>query len=508
MKYKAARDDNVSSFPQPLPQRGHAVDRRTDFGRLSNELRIFPSPWHWCVHGLGLGQEPTGFDASKAGRLLETSRVLRRKTENPYHVFSHQLLHGIVSTCKAMSLGGGDAGQRGHTHLASAVAQLPDHPWQYARACAMLTESLVKLGQLEAYQHTLHQHLAAALKRVEALSPTTDKDRYEKLQLFTNLLLAAGQAGWTDLLASPQQDGADYVNTALQVIETISDVFYRGRGAAILFTVLGVVGCGEQVCDGPQDHLRRLLDIFDSQLDHPPARVPDGVHIGLDYTMFPLSLILNAIAVLGHPEYLEYKRNWIQQAVSHFHLLPANSRASQVIFYVFALSNLGVLEEHVPDVGALLHDCMEGYLQATDGTQVDDYLRCTYLVHLARQIGRCDVLTARVWAILADSIPRAAGSELYLKSAYGSSYMVAAYTLSALDKGGRFEALFSEKINLPEAIGRIKDDAKTTATNLPRVDFALIDAALRLRPADPGDDTPLFRTVRPGRIGNSNAFLP
>jgi hypothetical protein len=486
------------------------VSQPAIFGRLSHELQIFPTPWHRYVHGLGLGPEPTGFKASKAARLLDISRVLERTTGSPYHAQAHQLLQGIVATCEAMATGGNESSQRGQAALASAVghlAQLSD-PWQYARACAMLIESLVKLGRLEIYQDKLRQALTAALRHVKALSPPTDKDRYERLQLFANLFLAAGQAGWTDLLMAPAQHGTTYIDTALRGIDAISEVFYHGRGAASLFTALGVVGCEEHICDGPQDHLRSLLDVFCAQVEPPPVQTSsehkegyyDPVHSFADLFMFPLSLTLNAIAVLDRPAYLEYRQQWIQQAVSLFQQLPAASRASQVIFYVFALSNLGVLNKHVPDMGACLHDCIAGFLQSTDGTQVDDYLRCTYLVHLAWQLGRFDMLPARVWDTLLDSLPRIAGTDLYLQSPYGSSYMVAAYTLSALDVGGRFEDLFGEKVNLLDTLGRFKDDAKTTATTLPRLDFALIDTALRLRPTNVGD-TPLFRTVQLGQCG-------
>lgn len=480
------------------------VRRQSVFGHLSNELRIFPTPWHRYVHGLGLGQAPAGFHARKAARLLETSRVVGQVTGSPYHTCAHHLLQGIVATCEAISGNGGDTRQPGQPHFASAVTQLAQlsDPWQYGRACALLLESLVKLGQLEAHQQALHQHVQAALKQVEALRPTTDKDRYERLQLFGNLMIAAGQASWTNLLTSPQEDGSTYIETALQGIDTISEVFYRGRGAAMLFTALGILGCGAHICEGPQDHLRRQLELFDTQLVQTTMEdreaYHDPVHSFADTFIFPLSLTLNAIAVLGRTAYVHDKRNWIEEAVSLFHILPTPSQASQVMFYVGALSNLGVLSQHVPDLAALLQDCMDGYLQNTNGTQVDDYLRCTYLVHLAWQLERWDILKPRVWTILTASLPRIAGSDLYLQSPYGSSYMVAAYTLSALDIGGRFEALFGDEIDLLGAIGRFQEDATATAMTLPRLDFALIDAALRLRPADMGD-TALFRALHLGR---------
>jgi hypothetical protein len=481
----------------------HHDDIEQPFGHLPNELRVFPTPWHRYVHGLGLGQVPVSFDPSKAQRLLETSRVVGQKTGRPYHAFAHELLQGILSACEAMALDGDAAGQQGQAELANAVAQLAtlSDPWQYGRACAMLIESLVKLGRLEAHTHPLRQNAQVALQQVEALRPATDKDRYERLQLFGNLMLAVGQAGWTDLLTSPQPHGGTYIVSALQGIDTIAEVFYRGRGAAMVFTALGIVGCASSIWDGPQDYLHGILDVFDAELSQTSlterAAYHDPVHSFADTFIFPLSLNLNAMAILNRPAYLTYKRDWVTEAVALFQLLPPPSRASQVMFYVGALSNLGVLDAHVPDMATFLRDCMDGYLQATDGTQVDDYLRCAYLVHLAWQIGQLELLTPRVWSILMTSLPRIAGSDLYCQSPYGSSYMVAAYTLSALDIGNRFETLFDDAINLLAAIDRFQEDADATTMTLPRLDFALIDAALRLRPARTGD-TDLFGSLRLG----------
>ncbi len=240
--------------------------------------------------------------------------------------FAHQLLDGIVVTCAARSLGDSRAQQRAHARFTRAIVQLPSDPWQYARACALLTESLVKLGQLEPYRNQVHWHLAIAFQQVTQLAPANDKLRYEKVQLFANLLLAAGQAGFQDLLALRQPNGDTYVDIALQVATTIADIFYRGRGSAILFSVLAIVGCSAQVCHGPQNHLQILLARFDAELSHSSSRVSDGVHDAADYYIFPLSLLLNGIALLDCPEYLTYKRNWPQQTVSFFQTLsPASN---------------------------------------------------------------------------------------------------------------------------------------------------------------------------------------
>lgn len=467
------------------------------FNGLLKERRIFPTPWHWCVHGLGLGQETIGFDQNKSERLLEMSLALLQKTKSDDRAFTHHLLHGIVATCAAVSLGDRNFQQQAHEQFTTAIQQLPTEPWQYARASAVLTESLVKLSQLEIYKEDVHKHLEIAFQQVAALDVASDKLRYEKLQLFANLLLAAGQAGFGDLLAARQHNGDTYVGTALQLATTISDVFYRGRGSAVIFSVLAIIGYGEQVCNGQQNHLQTLLDIFDAELSHASTRSGDGVHEGADYYIFPLSLILNAIAVLECPDYLTYKRDWVQQTVAFFHSLSPASQASQITFFLYALDNLGVLDVYVPDVVTFFHECMTGYLQSTDGSRVDDYLRCTYLIHLACQLGRADILDPRVWSILLDTAAQTPGSQRYLESTYGSSYMVAAYALSAFDRVSRLDELFSKKVNLADAVAHFQDDPHATAIHSPRTAFALIETGLRMRPVE-SNDTPLFSNIHLG----------
>jgi hypothetical protein len=476
-----------------LPQSSQIVEGHQGFKRLLTERRIFPTPWHWCVHGLGLGQEATGFNSKKSDRLLKISRALFQKTNSHDHAFTHHLLQGIVATCEAVSLSDRNSQQLAHEKFTMAIKQLPTESWQYARASALLTESLVKLDQMETYQDDVHKHLDMAFQQVAVLDVPSDKLRYEKLQLFANLLLAAGQAGFLDLLTVRQQDGNTYVDTALQLATTISDVFYRGRGSAVIFSVLAIIGYGEQVC-GEQNHLQTLLDSFDADLNHSSTRSGDGVHEGADYYIFPLSLILNAIAVLNRPDYLTYKRDWVKQTVSFFHSLSPASQASQITFFVYALDNLGVLDLYVPDVVTFFNECMTGYLQSTDGSRVDDYLRCTYLIHLACQLERTDILDPRVWSILLDSAAQTPGSQRYRESTYGSSYMVAAYALSAFDRVGRLDELFSEKVNLADAIAHFQDDAPATAIHSPRTGFALIETGLRMRPVE-SKDTPLFSNL-------------
>ena len=175
-----------------------------------------------------------------------------------------------------------------------------------------------------------------------------------------------------------------------------------------------------------------------------------------------------------------------------FDSLSPASQASQITFLVLALAKLELLEIHIPNVITLLEQCMTRYLDSTDGLQVDDYLRCTYLVHLAYQLERPDLIQPRVWSILTNSLTQAIENKHYQQSSYGSSYMVAAYILSAFDKSDSLNLLFNEPIGFPQVINSFENNSQAATIYAPRLVFALVDIALRMRPVDTSD-TLLFK---------------
>lgn len=456
--------------------------------RLTNECRVFPSPWHRLVHGLGLGQQPCGYNAAIARSLAGLNQAGHRDRE-----FYRALIEAVLAVC-AESNGGIQTRRTVDAHFNRAIARLPQDPWQYARACAVLTECVVKLGQLERCGSAVRWHLAAAWTKVEALAPRAAKDRYERLLLTVNLFMASAQAGWVDLAASR-------IEGALRASEAIPDLFYRGRGAALLFTALAAVGRGAAICDGAHDYLRALLTAFDAELEPLSARAPDGVHAGIDYSLFPLSLTLNAMALLNRPHYLHYRRDWARQAATYFSALPPRSQASQLMFYALSLANLGVLHEHATDIGELFDACVHRYLQVTAGDAIDDYLRCAYLIHMGRYLGR-DVPPA-VWDILAAALARATNAPA--ATGYGSIYRVAAYALSAADAGD-IELSFDKAGDLPAVIASCGDGTMAVAADRTTWDFALVDAALRLRPTVAGDTALFCGVTFQGASADPNFF--
>lgn len=462
---------------------------------LTNELRIFPSPWHWCVHGQGIGQRPTGFEIKTADLILEISLSAQPANDNSFHIFTHSLVQDIIAVCSEKSARADKSNRTAmQTDFYRTIALLPTDPCLYARACAVMVESLVKLGKLESYDSILHNHMNIALKKIEALAPVTNKDRYEKLLLLANLFAASGQAGWTNILTSQAPHGISRIHYALLMTQEITDLFYRGRAAAMLITVVSSIGYGYIVCGDRPDYLRNLLDVFDEQLDQLATIKPDGVHANYDYSLFPLSLTLNSIAILGQLEYLHYRRDWVQQATTYFTALSPESRTSQMIFYVHALSNLGMLEVYVPDLGVLLRDTINTYLREADrGTSMNHYLRCTYLILMAHQFGYEDVLPSKLWNILAANLIHFQYSAS--RNSYGSGYMIAAYALSAFNAGKRLDTIPRYGIDLPTVVASIRTTTADIDMNLPKLDFALINAALQLRPTH-GKDTRFFSEIK------------
>jgi hypothetical protein len=471
---------------------------------LVNELCVFSTPWHWMVHGLGLGQRPTGFDVDQAHRLSVLNRALLRRFRDPFQVFVHELTKAIQTHCEAPPSDPGKPGaargiqydvqrdndDKARMHLVRKLAYIED-PSAHARACALLVDSFLKLSFTldlsRSADAVLRESVATALHRLTLIPASSERARYEKLHLLAGLFLAAGRAGWGDLITvpwGPARTEPHGLAAAWHLLGSLSDPFYRARGAAILFTVLGLVGLGADASRDGGDALRALLDLLDTEFQRAPERPSDGVHEGRDYRLFPLSLTLIAVSVLGRRDALHYKRDWLDLAATEIERLTPASRASQALFYIAALRSLGVLETYVPAPAAWLGEVTDAYLGATDGQRADDDLRCTYLVHLAEQLGCSAALPPRVGEILAGSVARIGRSEPEHAHPYASGFMTLAYALSTLKAGGPATAPWMARIDLAKVAGRIEADPRRTALHLPRLNMALIDAALRLRPPD------------------------
>jgi len=452
--------------------------------RLSPELLLFPTPWHWFVHGMGLGLNPTGFDARRAAQIRGLARAVRAHHGDGFPAFVAELVDVILASCDPSS-------PRASPHelgarLARHVSELRD-PRDHARACATSIESLVKLGLVAGARDRvegLRRQLFSSLARIATLPAPNERARYEHVHLIANLLLAVARAGWTDLLPPA------VFEVGAQLLGPVDDLFYFGRAAASWATALAVVRPGRRG-DPAGELLGQALDRVDAQLDGPRDRPSDGAHEGRDYVAFAMFLTLGAIGIAGRTELLDDKRPWLEVAAADLRSLHPRARSSQTLLYIALLRNLGLLERHVPDPAALVATAAAGYLATTDGHQHDDYLRCTYLLHIARQLGCLAALPPRIGQILATSSIQLGSPSPHRATPYGSPLMFVAYVLSAT-YAGDWEATHPLwNVDLT-AVLRSANPRPDDVVCLPRIGFALIDAALCLRtPAaasEPGAD--------------------
>jgi hypothetical protein len=446
---------------------------------VSHELNVFATPWHWFVHGLGMGQNRTGFDAARAARIRELARTVAHHRAGPFPAFVVELVDIILAAGDPAD--GGEPGGAACARLAERISGLSDAR-DHARACAAATESLVKLGSLPPGDHALRRALAGARDRIAALPGSTDQARYGNLQLLVNLVVAGAQAGWPEALGPAQLDAA------ARLLAPIDDFFYRARGLSMWQTVVAVVEPRARAAAGAA--LRQLLDQLDLQLQRPADRPGDGVHEGRDYLVFALLLTLAALGPVRRLDLLDHRRRWLDVAAAELAALSPRAQASQILFHVAVLRNLGALAREVPDPAGLVRATAVRYLATTDGCQLDDYLRCTYLVHLARQLGCPAVLPGRIGAILADSPTQLDTAGPFRATPYGSPLLLVAYVLSALHAGSWPTGHALCAVDLASVI-RCAPPRSDDAVNLPRLGLALIDAALCLAPPS-RRDTALF----------------
>lgn len=440
------------------------------------EGACFRTPWHWYIHGLGLGQDAGPYAPVSADCLLRAGRALNDVSDSPLHDFTNKLLCQILAQ-----------GEKGTAGSVTGIALFHpgENPAHYIKMSALFVSCLARAGMLEEYLSNARRHLALAFTLAEQLPERDDRTRYEKLQLMSSLFMAATHIESTGLIRGQGRDEESCLQFALQLAGRIENRFLKGRGVAVMLTTIGLTGLSEHVQPDIEALLVDVLTDLDHQIQSPQTYRDDGVHSGLDYLIFPLSLILNALSALGLERFIGFRRNWLDTAVDVFDRLSPDSRASQALFLVSALDSLGALEVYFPYGGDLVAQCVDGYLASTNGSRPDDYLRCTYLVHLAVQLGVAEELNPQVMDVLSSALVcrlehEDGGGDV--RNKYQSDTMLAAYSLSAFSRLGQLEALFGNRALLPKLIGRLVPGSDEFRSDSPKLCFALIDAALRLVP--------------------------
>ncbi|MDD5438904.1 MAG: hypothetical protein PHS37_01805, partial [Candidatus Omnitrophica bacterium] len=483
---------------------------------LSNERRAFSSPWARIVRGVALGQNPIDYDNKTAGRIRETFKQLNGKVAATNHNnrFSHLLTELILDVNNPeITLSREDISKR----VDEIVAELTDikHPLQYVTASATLFDTFAKLNlDASLLVNDKRDLVKAALEMSRSVVSETGaapgdirqgRGPYDRITALAALFVAAGQLGFKKRLITPY----DYVQESLDLLEKIPSAFYRGRAAAMLFSALGVLGFGNYVYAGRRDYLKETMDVLNDSVPHTTDDVKTiKSFFPHSYAVFTM---LNAIAILGKPEYLTYRRNWLDEARWLMSNLTGSSFASMGHYYLIALNNLGVLDTYVPNIEDFLKKTREEILTRTKKDSIHINVEDSYFLSSAYMFGRLDLIPDEFITMELDALRAYPKNESWWNSAFGASYV-----LTMFGETGRADLLFEPNPQfdgmapIPWVIEHFSDGAETeSAITLPYMDRALINYALRMRGHDKKDTpAPVAKSgalENPGGIENLSA---
>lgn len=390
---------------------------------------VYATPWHWCLHGLGLGEmtlpgEPVasralcdiamhcpGADLQRAATTLIRATAFRDDDGEPSSTAGTQK-DRLDDVCQAISA------------LSSPIE------------AAFLSALFAQCAGAAGHPSLAWPCVARAISGLDRMRPHSDRQRYERVYLYTALV----RAGAGPLGDGPHDTLTQTAARAARHLTTIEDPFYRMRATALLAGVLAERGDALEV--------EALFHPLGPQLRAARERPADPVHAGPDYALFCLCLAITASAMAGRSDWLQRDTDWIAHADVLLDEVGPRSRPSMGLFYTIAMVSIGRLDPSHAATVALFTRAMREYLDVADGHSVDDYLRCTYLVHWGCLLGQRAQLDPRLFELLRRTLASDAAwqAEGQPETSYSSGYTVMAYALTVaglpeLDLGRPLHAL-------------------------------------------------------------------
>ncbi|MCX5700457.1 MAG: hypothetical protein NTZ63_02810 [Candidatus Omnitrophica bacterium] len=471
--------------PDPVASRSTQVVSKAitgveRLGSFSRQSRAFFSPWIRLVRGFALGENPGEFDSQMASNLRQALAEINNKvsSDNNFNRFASSLAGLILDFNEHKGLSAEVMRPRIQSMVES-IQQIQE-PDLYVLASSVLIDSLAKLGIDSSFLVNDNFDLVdAALKKAQEIPQEKgEKGAYERLAAYSTLLLAVGNLGLKDRIVNGKEN---HIIAALNLIETIPNAFYRGRGASAIFLTASMLGYKDLVISSGKDYLKEILDYFDEHLDTrtDTTQMKKRPIFNTD----PLCTVLNAIAFLNKPEYLNYRRNWIEEARWFMSQLPPHAAASQVQYYIFSLYNLGKLGEFIPNVDEYVKEAIDNYVKFGGNTDaLDDNMNDAYMFEIAWQIGRTDLIPQAMADRMLTQFCKYPAGEKYRNFPFGGAYI-----LSALGEAGKAGLLFSPHNSyggqspLIWAIRNFSEGGRDERSTLTYLHFSIIDSALRMR---------------------------
>ncbi|WP_105970903.1 hypothetical protein [Streptomyces geranii] len=505
---------------------------------LANETRVMATPWSRMVRGIGLGQYPIPYDAQAAAQIRQAFALLAAKgvERSAYARFSRLLSEFVLDAVDPdRPLRRAELELRLGPVLDAVRAE--ENPYFRLMAGCVLMDAVAKLGLDrsllvnggnegnegiggigEKVSGTGIDFPAEMLAVVDTIEPDRIKDEnagrhghYEKLSASTAVFLAIGQLGLRDRLVLGRRN---HVREALDLLEKIPAPFFRGRGGAMLLSVVALLGHGRAISgeggDGGRehgdrekggrensgrDHVKEVLDYLDraGELNLPPA-FPQPMSEAFT-EIYPLLTMLNAISLTDRPEeYLTYGRDRLAQAKELLARITPVERTHMGLYYIVALHNLGRLDEQVPDLDGLVEEIVGQWEHIDPGANYFlNGISYAYIIQTAMLTGRMDLIGADTLDRLVDGFPDLDRTD---DDRVNRPYPFA-YTLNVLGEIGAARLLFEPReayggaAPLAWVVERLSEGGQEEH-RLYMLNHALVSYALRMRGTARGE-TPLFQ---------------
>lgn len=434
------------------------------------------SPWHTCMHGLGLGARPRRFGGpADASALLRLSkRYVERASNRPYARWVEVLVRAALTPSTTVKEQG--------SAWASLHGIWPALHWPVDRSmgCALAVNVLSRNGMwpehaawLDVLADTCLRETLDALAQVQQ-----ERERYAMAMGAMTLIHALGRVdrarrlGWCE-------DGREPVGALAREIAVLQDPFLRARSLGTLLTVLDEAAQSPEVVSMLSDALHQEMRALDGLLASPDPGPHDGIHLGHDRILFPLALLLSGAAdwssALIDRDALTGMSSLMRML---FDAASLRSQASQWRFCSAALIGLGRLDRQ--QAGDATVDLARRYLASGSVTKADAYLRCCYLLTTAECFEMRDLLPRELEAPLCAAADPVLGDIDELDPKYRRQTMWSAYALFASSASSLSLGLAQTCERLAQAWAQVNEPWDELGCM--ELGHALVDVALDLSP--------------------------
>jgi hypothetical protein len=465
---------------------------------------MIAAPWSRMIRGIGLGQYPIDYDPTIAGHIRETFDQLAAKVlpSNSYTLFCRELAD-FVLTVADPSRGGDDTGIVQAVGPLLRAARAERNPYYRALAGSLVMDSFAKLGlELSLLVNDELDFPAEVLGMLDEIGPDQIKDEnqgrhgdYERLSASSTVFLAIGQLGLADRLVT---DDRNYVIEALNLLENIPAPYFRGRAGSMFMSVIALLGYQRYIFDGDRDYMKEVLHYM-SRADEVKIYPSFPQKLPIAWSkVYPLVTMLNAIAMCGRAEYLNYRTDWLAEAKVLMDEIPWDDRVHMSQYYIIALHNLGRLQDELPDLDAYMEEVVAVLdLVNPGGNFFPNGIAYPYIIEEALITGRMDLIPEQALERMVDSFLDLDRTDA---DRYNRAFPVS-YALNVLGEIDAADLIFTPRDRyagssaMAWVVNNMSEGAQKEGIRLYMIHHALVSYALRLRGAN-ARETELFKNFR------------